>query len=93
MGNGGYYILVWDDWGAGLVMINPRFLTDGEDHQGNPRNWFTLPIRPEPWTLDEIVDHAVERHKLPWLGEHPDPGYWKGSAAGSTEYKFWKVVV
>ena len=36
MGNGGYWVMVWDGWGAGLVMLNPRMLTDGVDWQGGP---------------------------------------------------------
>ena len=39
MGNG-YWILVWDDFGAGLVLINPRMHVDGVDLYGNPRNWW-----------------------------------------------------
>ena len=39
----GYWILLWDGWGAGLVMLNPRLHTDGVDCYGNPRNWFPHP--------------------------------------------------
>ena len=36
----GYWILLWDGWGAGLTMLNPRLHTEGVDLYGNPRNWF-----------------------------------------------------
>jgi hypothetical protein len=36
----GYMVLLWDGYGSGLVMINPRFYTKGVDMYGNPRNWF-----------------------------------------------------
>ena len=39
MGNG-YFILLWDAWGAGLVMVNPRLYTYGQDCYGNLCNWF-----------------------------------------------------
>jgi len=39
MGNG-FFILIWDSWGAGLVRVNPRLLSIGKDLYGNPRNWF-----------------------------------------------------
>ena len=39
----GYWILLWDGWGAGLVMLNPRLHSEGVDIYGNPRNWFPLP--------------------------------------------------
>lgn len=47
----GYAILIWDGWGAGLVRINPRLLTEGEDIYGNPNNWF--PIMDMDATIDE----------------------------------------
>ena len=34
----GYWVLVWDGWGAGLNMINPRVLHDAD---GN--NWWPSP--------------------------------------------------
>jgi hypothetical protein len=37
----GYAILLWDGYGAGLVRINPRLLTNGVDIYGNPKNWFS----------------------------------------------------
>lgn len=36
----GYMILLFDGYGAGLVLINPRFYVEGVDLHGNPRNWF-----------------------------------------------------
>lgn len=38
----GYFILLWDNWGAGLVRINPRLFVEGEDMYGNPKNWWSL---------------------------------------------------
>ncbi len=38
----GYWILLHDGWGAGLVMINPRFHSEGVDMYGNPLNWWPL---------------------------------------------------
>jgi len=38
----GYWILIWDGWGAGLVMINPRIYFDGYDMYGYPKNWWAL---------------------------------------------------
>lgn len=32
----GFWVLVWDDFGLGLNMINPRLHIDQEGH-----NWFT----------------------------------------------------
>lgn len=46
----GYAILLWDYWGAGLVRVNPRLLTDGVDMYGNPNNWF-----PGDFTEEEIM--------------------------------------
>jgi len=38
----GFSILVWDSFGCGLVMVNPRVLHDGTfDLYGNPNNWFS----------------------------------------------------
>ena len=38
----GFWILVWEDWGSGLVMINPKLLEDGTlDIYGNPNNWWS----------------------------------------------------
>ena len=51
MGNG-YWILLWDAWGMGLNMINPRVY-----HNFAGENWFNC---------DEIPseDEARERHGL-----------------------------
>lgn len=57
MGNCGYRILLWDSWGGGLVMVNPRFLAEGEDLYGNPNNW---------WSCDEEItdEEIIKKHKL-----------------------------
>lgn len=39
MGNG-YAILIWAEWGCGLVRVDPRLHVEGEDIYGNPCNWF-----------------------------------------------------
>jgi hypothetical protein len=36
----GYWILIWDGWGIGLTMLNPRLLSDGTWPDGTPKNWF-----------------------------------------------------
>lgn len=58
MGSGGYWILIWDNWGGGLTMINPRLLQDGVDLYNNPANWF--PSDPN------ITDFEIcQKHCLP----------------------------
>lgn len=52
-----YCILVWDDWGAGLVRVNPRLHAEGVDLYGNPKNDFVLEGNP---TDDELI----ARHDL-----------------------------
>lgn len=50
MGNS-YAILVWDDWGGGLVRVNARLLCEGLDMYGNPRN---------SWSCDaDITDEQI----------------------------------
>ena len=56
MGNG-YWILVWDGFGAGLVLINPRMHTTDKDFYGNPRNWW-------PCDVGTTVDEIATKHKL-----------------------------
>lgn len=59
----GYYILVWDDWGLGLSMINPRLLSCGQDDNGNPINWFGM--------NKELSDEEiVQKHKLNEVYKH-----------------------
>lgn len=53
----GYSILVWDDFGAGLVKINPRLITEGVDLYGNPCNWW-------PCDSDVSDDEIIEAHAL-----------------------------
>lgn len=38
----GYFILLADGYGAGLVLINARLHTEGLDLYGNPLNWWPL---------------------------------------------------
>lgn len=54
----GYLILLWDGWGAGLVRINPRLHTEGEDMHGNPKNWWSC----EKETTNQEI---LEKHTLP----------------------------
>ena len=57
----GYWILVWDDWGTGLVMINPRMHIDGKDFYGNPRNWWHCE---DNITEEEIIEkHGLEKYR------------------------------
>lgn len=53
----GYWILVWDKWGGGLVMVNPRLHTEGEDLHGNPKNWWSC-------SADIEDDDLAASHKL-----------------------------
>ncbi len=47
----GYCVLVWDSFGAGLVRVNPRLVTDGTfDMYGNPTNW---------WPGDEKITNGM----------------------------------
>ena len=59
----GYFILVWDGWGSGLVRINPRLHTDGTDMYGNPQNW---------WPCDDTATEAgiADAHELDDLYEY-----------------------
>ena len=52
-----YSILLWDDWGGGLVRVNPRLHAEGCDDHGNPINSFTLEGDPS----DEEI---LARHEL-----------------------------
>jgi hypothetical protein len=51
MGNG-YWILIWDDFGCGLDLINPRLFTVGDS------NWFPC----DRGTTEADVQH---KHNLP----------------------------
>lgn len=53
----GYHILVWDGFGGGLVLINPRLHTEGLDVYNNPRNWW-------PCKQSDTIDSIIEHHKL-----------------------------
>ncbi|OGO33097.1 MAG: hypothetical protein A2Z03_02195 [Chloroflexi bacterium RBG_16_56_8] len=56
MGNG-YWILIADGYGAGLVLLNPRMHVDGVDLYGNPCNWFAG----DPQTSDAEI---LKKHRL-----------------------------
>ncbi len=59
----GYWVLVWDGFGAGLVMINPRMITEGLDMYKNPNNWFPC--------NDKMSDEdIIEKHQLDKLYKH-----------------------
>lgn len=51
----GFWVLLWDDWGIGLNMINPRML------EVNGENWFRY---------DGSLDKAVAKLNLDSLGCH-----------------------
>ena len=55
----GYWILLADGFGAGLVLLNPRLHTEGLDMYGNPCNWW--PQQDGDKDNDEAVLH---RHGL-----------------------------
>lgn len=59
----GYHILVWDGWGFGLNMINPRLHTEGVGFDNNPINWF-------PVDKELAEDEIVVKHKLNSLYNH-----------------------
>lgn len=53
----GYYILVWDEWGIGLNMINPRLHTEGIGLDGRKVNWFP--------TKDNLTEEdIINKHNL-----------------------------
>jgi hypothetical protein len=58
---GGYWILLWDSWGSGLTMVNPRLYAEGIDMYGNPKNWFPCPQE----TSDDTI---ADLHRLDDLG-------------------------
>ncbi len=58
----GYWILLWDGFGSGLVMINPRLLTDGRDIYQNPNNWFSCNEN----TKDEEIVDLHQLHDSPY---------------------------
>lgn len=53
----GYYILVWDEWGIGLNMINPRLHTEGIGMDGHRVNWF-------PAKDDLTEEDIINKHNL-----------------------------
>ena len=61
----GYWILLWDGWGAGLVMLNPRMHSEGLDCYGNPNNWF-----PHPQEGDEMLNGHDLRTKHGITAKH-----------------------
>jgi hypothetical protein len=58
----GYWILVWDDFGSGLVMVNPRLHVEGVDGYGNPRNWWPCDAPPADANLEELDAAVLARH-------------------------------
>lgn len=48
----GYWILMWDDFGSGLNLINPRLFTDESG-----RNWW-------PCQENTTVEEVLKKHKL-----------------------------
>jgi hypothetical protein len=59
MGSKGYWILIWDGWGSGLVMLNPRLHSEGVDLDGNPLNWFLAPAGEMPNGHDLRSQHGI----------------------------------
>lgn len=55
----GFWILVWDEFGLGLNMINPRLLTDKD---GN--NWFIMNDKSAYQTATEIFGKLPKYHKI-----------------------------
>ena len=81
----GYWILLWDGWGSGLNMVNPRLLTI------NGENWWPCDVDLSQRDLDGL---AIERHALPWL-ESPTstPSDWPGGPYGSMPgVRGWRVL-
>lgn len=58
-----YWILVWDEFGEGLVLLNPRMHTEGQDMYGNPRNWW-------PCAEDTTEKQIVDQHDLDMKYSH-----------------------
>ena len=85
----GYHVLIWDGFGVGLVMLNPRLLTVGVDSKGNPRNWWPCPT---DMSEDEKAEYVIDERGLPWLDTRPAPDDWPGSEHGSTDYANWKIL-
>lgn len=53
----GYWIIIGDAWGDGLVMVNGRMYTSGIDSQFNPRNWW-------PAHDGDTEERVLARHNL-----------------------------
>jgi hypothetical protein len=60
----GYWILVWDDYGSGLVMLNPRLHVEGVDSYGNPQNWWPCDTPPEGADVEQLDAAVLARHGL-----------------------------
>jgi hypothetical protein len=58
----GYWILVWDGFGSGLIMLNPRLHTDGVDKAGNPRNWWPCETPQKHEDIGELDAAVLARH-------------------------------
>ena len=57
MGEQGYKILIWDGFGSGLVMINPRIYSEGVDIYDHPKNWWSC-------SKDMEEDEVLHKHNL-----------------------------
>lgn len=53
----GYWIIIYDGYSQGLVLINPRFFYSGRDPFGNPRNWW-------PKNKDDTRESILKAHQL-----------------------------
>lgn len=87
----GYSVLVWDGYGSGLNMLNPRVLTDELG-----RNWWPCPGYHGPQGgaahEDFVVDFAIRDRQLPWLDSCPADKDWQGAPTNTTDFKNWKVI-
>ena len=58
----GYWILIADGFGSGLVLLNPRLLSNGVDMYGNEKNWY--PCDKETSNEEIINLHNLEQYKF-----------------------------
>jgi hypothetical protein len=57
MGHPGFYILVWDGWGLGLNMLNPRLLDYYDEVTCRTYNEFK-------GETEEQIDFELKHHKI-----------------------------
>lgn len=60
----GFSILIWDKYGSGLVMVNPRFISDGVDIYGNPKNWFPYKTKIDFENVVKKLTKGIEHYKI-----------------------------